>query len=55
MRGVRSDEFGFEQLYQPFFVEKMEQVAGWTGVRTGVVQLREHSQNGEPFTQVLKR
>ena len=34
-----------------FFVEKMEQVAGWTGSAIGKnVIITEHSQNGEPFT-----
>ena len=33
------------------FVEKMEQVAGWTGSAIGKnVIITEHSQNGEPFT-----
>ncbi|MBS4866679.1 MAG: ABC transporter permease [Parabacteroides merdae] len=34
-----------------FFVEKMEQVAGWTGSAIGKnIIITEHSQNGEPFT-----
>ena len=33
------------------FVEKMEQVAGWTGSAIGKnIIITEHSQNGEPFT-----
>ena len=43
--------FNIADMVSRSFVEKMEQVAGWTGSAIGKnIIITEHSQNGEPFT-----